>query len=86
MSLRPSVSEMLAGVTMTFLSTYVTDSNDAILNEVGRTTAVPLLGPHQRPEGASGHSFQTPPRSPAGQRQSWGLDWYDYPELATKFP
>jgi hypothetical protein len=62
---------------MTFLRTYVTGSNDTILNEVGRTTAVSLVGSHQRPGVASGHSFGTPPRGPARQRRSWGLDWYD---------
>jgi hypothetical protein len=33
---------------MTFLRMYVTGSNDAILDEVGRTTAVSLVGAHQR--------------------------------------
>jgi hypothetical protein len=27
---------------------------------------------------ASEHRFGTPPRGPAGQRQSWGLDYSDY--------
>jgi hypothetical protein len=62
---------------MTYLRPYVTGCNDAILNEVGRTTAVSLVGAHQRTGFASGHSFGTPPHGPAGQRQSWGLDWYD---------
>jgi hypothetical protein len=31
---------------MTYVSSYVTGSNDAILNEVGRTTAVSLVGAH----------------------------------------
>jgi hypothetical protein len=62
---------------MAFLRTYVTGSNDAILNEVGRTMAVSLVGAHQRPGVALGHSFGTPPRGPVGQRRSWGRDWYD---------
>jgi hypothetical protein len=33
-----------AGVTVTYLRLYVTDSNDAILNEVGRTTVASLVG------------------------------------------
>jgi hypothetical protein len=45
---------------------HVTGTNDTILNEGGRTTAVAL-----------GHSFGTPPRGPAGQRQSPGLVSYD---------
>jgi hypothetical protein len=36
-----------------------------------------LVGAHQRPGVALGHSFGTTPRGPAGQRQSWGLDLYD---------
>jgi hypothetical protein len=72
-----SLTPQLAGVTMTFIRTYVTGSNDAILNEVGRTMAVSLVGAHQRPGVESEHSFGTFPRGPAGQRQSWGLDWYD---------
>jgi hypothetical protein len=39
---------------MTYLRTYVTGSNDAILNEVGRTTAVSLVGAHQRRGGVIG--------------------------------
>jgi hypothetical protein len=34
------------GVTVTFLSSHVTGSNDVILNEVGRTTAVSVVGTH----------------------------------------
>jgi hypothetical protein len=52
---------------VTYLRPYVTGSNDAILCEVGRTTAVSLVGAHHGPEGVSGHSFGTPPRGPAGQ-------------------
>jgi hypothetical protein len=61
-------------------------SNDAIFNEGGRTTAVSSVGAHLRPGFALGHSFGTPPRGPAGQRQSQGLDWYDQVGLAAKFP
>jgi hypothetical protein len=64
---------------MAYLRTYVTGSNDSILNEVGRTTAASLVGAIQRPGVASGHSFGTPLRGPAGQRQSRGLDDYDKP-------
>jgi hypothetical protein len=64
----------MVGVTMTDLRSYVIGSNDAILNEDGWTTAVSLVGAHHGPGGASGHSFGTPPRGTAGQRQSWGLD------------
>jgi hypothetical protein len=55
-----------------YLRSYVTGSNDAILGEVGRTTAVALVGVHHGPEGVSGHSFGTAPRGPTGQRQSRG--------------
>jgi hypothetical protein len=55
---------------MTYLKSYVIDSNDAILNEVGRTTAVSLMGVHHGPEGVSGHIFGTPPLDPTRQRQS----------------
>jgi hypothetical protein len=51
---------------VTYLRSYVTGSNDAIIGEVGRTMAVSLVGVHHGPEGVSGHSFGTPPR-PAGQ-------------------
>jgi hypothetical protein len=67
----------LAGVTMTYLRPYVTGSNGIILNEVGRTTAVSLVGVHQGPGVALGHSFGTPPHGSAGQCQSRDLDWYD---------
>jgi hypothetical protein len=59
-----------AGVTVTFLRSHVTGSNDAILTEVGRTTAVSFVGTHDGPGDALGHSFGTPPRGPAGQRKS----------------
>jgi hypothetical protein len=36
----------LAGVTVTYLRSYVTGSNDAILGEVGQTTAVSPVGAH----------------------------------------
>jgi hypothetical protein len=52
---------------MYYLSSYVTGSNDVFLNEVGGTKAV-------SGGGASGHSFETPPRSPTGQCPSRGLD------------
>jgi hypothetical protein len=68
---------MQAGVTMTFLRKYVTGSNDAILNKIGGTTAVSLVGGHQRPGVTSGHSFGPPRRGPAGQHQSRGLDQHD---------
>jgi hypothetical protein len=45
---------------MTYLRAYVTGTKDVILSEVGRTTAVSLLGAHQRPGVASRHSFGTP--------------------------
>jgi hypothetical protein len=61
---------------VTYLRSYVTGCNDAILSEVGSTTAVSLVGAHHGPRGASGHSFRTS-RGPAGQRQSQGLDQYD---------
>jgi hypothetical protein len=48
----------------------ITGSNDAILNEVRWTTAVYLVGTQPWPGGALEHSFGTPPRAPAGQRQS----------------
>jgi hypothetical protein len=34
---------------VTFLRSHVTDSNDVILNEVGRTTAVSFVGTHHGP-------------------------------------
>jgi hypothetical protein len=68
---------MMAGVTVTYLRSYVTGSNDAILGDVGQTTAVSLVGAHHGPEDVSGHSFGTLPRGPAGQQQSWGLVQYD---------
>jgi hypothetical protein len=64
----------IAGVTMAYLRSYVTGSNDAILNEVGRTAAVSLVGARHGPGGASRRSFGTHPRGPAGQRQSRCLD------------
>jgi hypothetical protein len=48
--------------------------------------AVSLVGAHHGPEGASGHSVGTPPRGPAGQRHSQGLDQYDKLRLAAKLP
>jgi hypothetical protein len=62
---------------VTYLRSYVTGGNDAILNEVGQTTPVSLVWVHHGPGGASGHSFGTPPCGPAGQWQSQGLDQYD---------
>jgi hypothetical protein len=53
-------------------------SNDASLCEAGRTTAVSLVGTHHGPGDALGLSFGTPPRGPAGQRQSRRQDQYDY--------
>jgi hypothetical protein len=50
----------MMGVTMTILRTYVTGSIDAILNEVGRTTAVSLVGVHQRPGVAPGQLLAVP--------------------------
>jgi hypothetical protein len=50
------------GVTVTILRSYVTGSNDAILNDVSQTMAVSLVGAHHEPGGALGHSFGTPPR------------------------
>jgi hypothetical protein len=64
--------KLQAGVTVTYLRSYVTGSNDVILTEAGRTTAVSLVRAHHGPGGASEHSFGTP-RGPAGQRQSRGL-------------
>jgi hypothetical protein len=61
---------------VTFLRSHVTGSNDAVLNEVGRTTAVSGGGASWTRD-ALGHSFGTPPRGPAGQRQSRRLDLYD---------
>jgi hypothetical protein len=71
---------------MTYLRSYVTYSNDAILDKVDRTTALSLVGAHHVLGNALGHSFGTPTRSPGGQRQSRGLDYYDKPGLAAKFP
>jgi hypothetical protein len=62
---------------VTYLRSYVIGSNDAILNEVGRTMAVSLAGAHHGPGGVLGHRFGTPTRGPAGQSQYWGLDYYD---------
>jgi hypothetical protein len=45
---------------MTYLRSYVTGSNDAILSEVGRTTAVSLVGAHQGPGSALGHLLMVP--------------------------
>jgi hypothetical protein len=64
----------LLEVTVTYLRSYVTISNDAILIEVGQTMAVSLVGAHHGPGGVSGHSFGIPTCGPAGQRQSRSLD------------
>jgi hypothetical protein len=40
---------------VTYLRSYVTGSNDAILNQVGKTMAVFLVRAHHGPGGASGH-------------------------------
>jgi hypothetical protein len=45
---------------MIYLRSYVTGSNDAILNEVGRITAVSLLGAHHGPGAGSGHLLVVP--------------------------
>jgi hypothetical protein len=45
-----------------------------------------LCGGAFKPGLALGHSFGTPPRGPAGQRQSPGLDLYDLVGLTAKFP
>jgi hypothetical protein len=55
---------------MTYLRSYVTESNDAILNEVGRTTTVSPVRAHHGLGGASGHSFGQP-RGPAGNVSLW---------------
>jgi hypothetical protein len=68
------------------LRSYISGSNDTILNEVGRTTAVSLVGVHHGPEGTSGHTFGTPPRGLTEQCQSQGLAQYDNPGLAAKLP
>jgi hypothetical protein len=65
---------VMAEVPMTYLRSCDTTRNDAILNDVGRTMAVSLVGAHHGPEGASGHSFGTPPRGSTGQRQSRDRD------------
>jgi hypothetical protein len=44
-----------AGVTVTYLRSYVTDSNHSTLNEVGQTMDVSLVRAHHRPGGALGH-------------------------------
>jgi hypothetical protein len=59
---------------MTYLRSYNTGSNDAILNEVGRTATVSLVGAHHGPGSAWEHSIGTCPCGPAMQRQSRGLD------------
>jgi hypothetical protein len=52
------------GVTVTFLRSHVTSSNDVILNEAGRTTAVSLVGTHHGPgmrwDTALGHLLVVP--------------------------
>jgi hypothetical protein len=83
--LRTLLYVFLADVTVTQQG-HVTGSNDAILSEGGRTTAVSSVGVHLRPGIALGHSFGTPPPGPAGQLQSQGMDWYDQLELADMFP
>jgi hypothetical protein len=54
----------MAGVTVTFLRSHVTGSNDAILSEVGRTSAVSLVGTHHGPgmrwDTALGHLLMVP--------------------------
>jgi hypothetical protein len=45
---------------MTDLSSYVTGSNNVILNEVGRTVAVSLVGAHHGPGGELGHFLVVP--------------------------
>jgi hypothetical protein len=67
----------MAGVTVTYLRSYITGSNDANLNEVGLIMAVSLVGAYHGSGGASGHSFGTPPCGPIGQWQSRVLDYYD---------
>jgi hypothetical protein len=53
-----------SGVTVTFLRSHVTGSNDVILSEVGRTTAVSLVGTHHgqgmRWDTALGHLLVVP--------------------------
>jgi hypothetical protein len=63
----------MAEVTVIPHKDTVTGSNDAILNAVGWTTAVYLVGTQTWPGVALEHSFGTPPRGPAGQRQSRGF-------------
>jgi hypothetical protein len=76
------VSIVLGGSNYDPLRLYVTGSNDATLNEVVQTTAVPLVGAHHGPEGAMGHSFRTPPIGPTGQHHSRCLVQNDNPGLA----
>jgi hypothetical protein len=45
---------------MNYLRSYVTGSNDAILNEVGRTTAMSLVGAHHGPGDGLGHLLVVP--------------------------
>jgi hypothetical protein len=51
----------MVGVTVTDLRPYVTGSNDAILNEVGQTMTVSLMGAYHGPGVASGHFLVVPP-------------------------
>jgi hypothetical protein len=70
---------------VTFLRSYVTGTNDAILIEVGRTTAV-SGGGRQQPEGALIHISGTPPRGPRRATTDSGSELVDKPGLAAKFP
>jgi hypothetical protein len=64
---------------------HVTGGNDAILGEVGRATAVSLVGTYHRPgmrwDTALEHLLVVPP----GNNSLGGLDQYDLPGLAAEF-
>jgi hypothetical protein len=76
---------IMADVTVTQLRPHVTDSNEPSSLRLVELR-LSSVGAHLRPGFALGHSFGTPPRGSAGQRQSRGLDWYDQLGLAVKFP
>jgi hypothetical protein len=71
------LQNQMAGITMTYLRPYVTGSIDAILNEVGQTTAVSLVGAHHGSEDVLEHRFGIRPHGPAGQCQPRSLEQYD---------
>jgi hypothetical protein len=71
---------------VTFVRSHITGSNDVILNEVGRTTAVSFGGTHHGPGMRWGTALGHLLVVPLGNDSPGCLVLYDYPGLAAKFP